>query len=72
MMETMPNGNKNKGPLIVLNKVKDTKAVCESKMLLIGSISTYVAKDALRISFSLNVFLDPDQSIKDRQKLVFY
>ena len=46
MMDTIPNGNKNRGPRIVLNKVKETKAVCESRMLFTGSIRTNVANDA--------------------------
>ena len=33
----MPKGNKNKGPRIVLNNVSETNAVCESKILLMGS-----------------------------------
>ena len=37
IIETMPKGNKNKGPRIVLNNVSETNAVCESKILLMGS-----------------------------------
>ena len=46
MMETIPNGSKKSGPLIVLKSVSDTKAVSESNMLLTGSIRTNVAKEA--------------------------
>ena len=44
MIDTIPKGSRNKGPLMVLNKVSDTKAVLESKMLLTGSMRTKVAK----------------------------
>ena len=46
MIDTIPKGSKNSGPLIVLKSVSDTKAVSESKMLLTGSTRTNVANEA--------------------------
>ena len=46
MRDTIPKGSLNKGPLMVLNRVSETKAVWLSRMLLIGSMRTYVTKEA--------------------------
>ena len=46
----MPNGSINNGALNVLNRVRVTKAVWVSKILLTGSISAKVRNDAKAIS----------------------
>ncbi len=40
MRETIPKGRRKSGPRIVLKRVRETKAVWASRMLLTGSIST--------------------------------
>ena len=43
MIAAIPKGSKNKGPLSVLNNVKETKAVCESRIP--PAMVVYVAND---------------------------
>ncbi len=44
--ETIPKGSRKSGPRMMLKSVRETKAVCESSTLLIGSRRTKVANEA--------------------------